>query len=465
MFVLCTKRFGCDPGCCGSLVPKGASYLFLALFCLSTAPLALAYNEQFSFSTPVGSPYVPASLSGGDGTNNAARFYGPAGLCVGSATNLYVADGNVIRRISPVGTNWVMITLAGTPGVHAGDDGTNSTAKFDAPQGITIDTLGNLYVADTGNNAIRKVTPSGTNWIVTTIAGAGRQNNGSLDGTNAGARFNQPNGIAIDASGNLFVADTANNMIRKVTPVGTNWVVTTIAGTTNSGSANGTNTVARFNSPPALVADSGGNIYVSDYGNHTIRKATPSGTNWVVTTIAGSAGLSGSANGTNANARFNNPAGIALDIAGNLFVADSGNVGAGSVIRKLRASGTNWVVSTIAGLAGAFGNVDGVGDAARFDYAFGAAVDSGGTVYVTDQSAYTLRLGRIAIALQTTISANQLTLSWPSAASNYLLETKSSVIPGPLWIPLTSGISVLPDSFSLTTNVVSPSAFFRLHKP
>src|SRR5262245_37426917 len=102
MFVLCTKRYGCDLGCFGSLVLKEASYLLLTLCCLSAAPLALAYNEQFSFSTPVGSPYVPASLSGGDGTNNAARFYGPAGLCRDAATNLYVADGNVIRRISPV---------------------------------------------------------------------------------------------------------------------------------------------------------------------------------------------------------------------------------------------------------------------------------------------------------------------------------------------------------------------------
>jgi len=181
----------------------------------------------------------------------------------------------------------------------------------------------------------------------------------------------------------------------------------------------------------------------------------------VVTTIAGSAGLSGSADGTNANARLRNPAGIALDTAENLFVADSGN----AIIRKLRPSGTNWIVSTIAGSAGAFGNVDGVGNAARFDFPFGATVDSCGTAYVTDQSAYTLRLGRIAIVLQTTILGKQLTLSWPLVASNYVLETKSSVLPGPLWIPLTSGISILPDSFSLVTNAVSPSAFYRLQKP
>src|SRR6185436_750494 len=127
--------------------------------------------------------------------------------------------------------------------------------------------------------------------------------------------------------------------------------------------------------------------------------------------------------------------------------------------------GTNWIVSTIGGSAGMMGNVDGVGSAARFDFPFGAAVDSGGTVYVTDQSAYTLRLGRIAIVLETTLSGNQLTLSWPLVASNYFLETKSSVIPGPLWIPLTNGVSTLPDSFSLITNAVLPSAFFRLHKP
>jgi hypothetical protein len=257
------------------------------------------------------------------------------------------------------------------------------------------------------------------------------------------------------------VADTFNNTIRKVSPVGTNWVVTTVAGSTNGGSANGTNSVARFSNPAALVVDGTGAIYVSDYGNHIIRKITPVGTNWAVTTMAGLAGSSGSANGTNANARFNNPAGIAADNAGHLFVADSNN----KTIRKLRASGTNWIVGTLAGSPGSSGNVDGIGSAARFDFPFGIAVDTGGKVYVTDNSTFTMRLGQIAILLQTSLSGNQLTLSWPLAANNYFLETKTNVIPGPPWIPLTNGVVVLPDSYSLTTNTALPAAYFRLHKP
>src|SRR5207248_1141625 len=175
---------------------------------------------------------------------------------------------------------------------------------------------------------------------------------GNSDGTNSTARLNHPYAITADPSGNVFVADTYNNTIRKLTSVGTNWVVTTVAGlATVSGNADGTNGTARFSSPAALALDSGGNLYVADTMNHTIRKVAPVGTNWVVTTLAGSPGVSGSANGSNSTARFNSPAGITIDNGGHLFVADSLN----STIRKLRSSGTNWIVSTLAGSAGALG--------------------------------------------------------------------------------------------------------------
>src|SRR5262249_14558236 len=148
-----------------------------------------------------------------------------------------------------------------------------------------------------------------------------------------------------------------NNAIRKVTPIGTNWVVTTLAGlagTNTSGSANGTNGSARFSLPAALGVDTATNLFVADTGNNTIRKVTPVGTNWVVTSVAGSAGSAGSANGTNATALFNNPAGVAIDTAGNLWVTDAGN----NTIRKITPVGTNWVVGTVAGQIGISGNVD-----------------------------------------------------------------------------------------------------------
>src|ERR1035437_9029748 len=240
-------------------------------------------------------------------------------------------------------TPYTFVTIAGTAGNSGGNNGTNSIAQFHWPEGITVDTNGNLYVVDNYENTIRKVAPVGTNWVVTTIAGTAG-NNGSADGTNSAAQFYEPASIAMDSLGQLYVADGGNNTIRKVTPVGTNWVVSTIAGTAGSGgSADGTNGSARFNYPSGITVDTNGNLYVADSGNNTIRKLTPVGTNWVVTTIAGQVGNRGSSDGTNFAAQFYGPSSITMDGPGNLYVADSGY----NTIRKLTSAGTNWGVSTI----------------------------------------------------------------------------------------------------------------------
>ena len=140
-----------------------------------------------------------------------------------------------------------------------------------------MDSAGNVYVADADNDTIRKVTPVGTNWVVTTLAGLAG-NAGSADGTNSAARFYYPYGVAVDSAGNVYVADTDNDTIRKVTPVGTNWVVTTLAGLAgNAGSADGTGSAARFYCPGGVAVDSAGNVYVADTHNDTIRKVTPVG--------------------------------------------------------------------------------------------------------------------------------------------------------------------------------------------
>ena len=319
-----------------------------------------------------------------DGTGSAARFTFPCGVAVDTSGTVYVADSgnNTIRKVTPAG---VVTTLAGLAGNNTGSaDGTGSAARFNGPAGMAVDTNGNVYVADSGNNTIRKVTPSG---VVTTLAGlAGSA--GSADGTNSAARFNGPYGVAVDSAGNVYVADTYNDTIRKVTPVGTNWVVTTLAGLAgSSGSADGTNSAARFNYPAGVAVDSAGNLYVADYNNDTIRKVTPVGTNWVVTTLAGLAGNSGSADGTNSAARFNYPEGVAVDSAGNVYVADVYN----DTIRKVTPVGTNWVVTTLAGLAGSIGSADGTNSAARFAYPVGVAVDSAGNIYVADNGNYTIR--------------------------------------------------------------------------
>lgn len=336
-------------------------------------------NHMIRKITSVGVVTTLAGLAGesgiADGTNSAARFSGPSGVTVDSMGNVYVADaGNqTIRKITSGG---VVTTFAGLAGQSGSANGTNSQARFYYPEGVTVDSVGNVYVADQANFIIRKINPAG---VVTTLAGrAGYA--GSQSGTNSTARFYYPSGVTVDSAGNVWVADTFNHIIRKITPDG---VVTTPAGLAGqSGSADGTNNAARFNQPSGVAVDSSGNIYVADTGNYTIRKITPEG---VTTTLAGLAGeYTSPTDGTGGAARFNQPNDVALDSAGNVYVADAYN----SAIRKITPAG---IVTTLAGRVGAYGSTDGTNDAARFSYPNGVAVDSTGNVYVADSNNQTIR--------------------------------------------------------------------------
>jgi hypothetical protein len=316
-------------------------------------------------------------IGSNDGTGSAASFESPSGAAVDSAGNVYVADaGNdTIRKITPSG---VVTTLAGSPGQAGCSDGTGSAASFDCPEGVAVDSAGNVYVADSWNFTIRKITPSG---VVTTLAGSPGQA-GCSDGTGSDASFWGPQGVAVDSAGNVYVADTSNDEIRKITPLG---VVTTLAGFPGQyeyGSSDGTGSAARFCGPTGVAVDSAGNVYVADAGNDEIRKITPSG---VVTTLAGYAGEVGAADGSGSAASFDYPEAVAVDSAGNVYVADTLN----DEIREISPSG---VVNTLAGSTGQPGSSDGTGGEASFWCPLGVAVDSAGNVYVADTVNQEIRL-------------------------------------------------------------------------
>ena len=334
-------------------------------------------NHTIRKITPAGVVSTLAGLANrsgsADGTGSAARFYGPTGVAVDSAGNVYVADqSNSTRKITPAG---VVSTFAGTPGNFGNIDGSGVGVRFNYPTGVAVDSAGNVYVANRDSHTIRKVTPAG---VVSTMAGQANSS-GSADGTGSAARFNRPAGVAVDGDSNVYVADQTNHTIRKVTPGG---VVSTLAGQANSsGSTDGTGSAARFFNPWSVAVDSASNVYVADAGNNTIRRITPAG---VVSTVAGVAGSEGFADGAGNAARFRIPTGVALDSAGNLYVADQFN----HTTRKITPAG---VVSTLAGLPGSGGSADGTGSAAQFDGPAGIAFDDSGNLYVADSGNHTIR--------------------------------------------------------------------------
>jgi len=300
------------------------------------------------------------------GSSSGQPVGGLGGIAVDAAGNLYIADSqqNAIKKITAAG---ILQPLAGSSsGASGNSDGTGANARFDGPAGIAVDATGVVYVADRGNNAIRKITPAG---VVTTLSG---QQIGA-------GQLSQPSAVAVDAIGNLYIVDSGNYAVKKMTPNGIASIVASIH--TTYGWLNG------------IAVDGSGNIFVSDgvgpyvsvgatVGTNTIDKISPLG---AVTVLAGQQGIFGAADGPGASAQFNEPMGLAVDAAGDIFVADEGN----NAIRKITPAGT---VTTVAG-GGKEGFADGTGAQAQFNLPEAVVVDSSGTAFIADSDNKAVRRG------------------------------------------------------------------------
>ncbi|MES2935073.1 MAG: NHL repeat-containing protein, partial [Pseudomonadota bacterium] len=359
----------------GSIDGTGSSARFLGPLSLAidgtdTLYVAESGNGTLRKITPSGT--VTTFVKKANGLEN------PIAIALDQSGFVYVSDRNAILKISPAG---VINSLAGAnDGTVGSADGVGNAARFQFPQGIAVDNAGTVFVADSGNGTIRKITSDG---VVTTLAGLAGAANDVVDGLGSAARFTATNGIEVDRNGTIFVTDLFAKTVRKITSAG---LVSTFAGVTsrwtNGASIDGIGLDAGFIFPTGMTIDGRGNLFVID-ATSTVRKVTQT---TKVTTIAGSAPNPGYADGPGPAAMFNSPRNLAIDLSGNLYVADYFN----NLIRKISPAG---IVSTLAGNPSAIqgGSVDGLAAVSMFNAPQGVAVDQSGYVYVADTGNNSIR--------------------------------------------------------------------------
>jgi sugar lactone lactonase YvrE len=352
----------------------------------ATNSAGTGYGNVIKFTTPSNLAAVNTTVTTFAGNGNSgyvdgsglgALFNNPQGVSVDNNGNVYVSDSfnNYVREITPAG---LTSTIAGN-GLLGYVNGSASIAEFYSPTAVVVDGQGNRYVSDFGNNMIRKITPAGlvTNYAGTGVAGYlnGAANSGTLASkSDSLAEFNNPQGLAIDAQGNIYVADRGNNVVREITAAGR---VVTMAGMRAPGYLDATAAAAVFNGPTGVAVDANGNLYVCDQGNAAIRKITPGK---VVTTIAG---------GPKQSTMLNYPSGIAIDAQGNLYITDEGG--------RIMEYTTNSILYILAGAANVAGFVNGAGTTAQFNIPQGIAIDANGNIYVADKNNNCIR--KLAVAL------------------------------------------------------------------
>ncbi len=336
--------------------------------CLLLSGTSLAFAQQYTISTVAGGapPPTPAAAT-------STSIGSPQRATTDAAGNLYFSSANTVFKMDTQG-NLTVVAGTSRPG-FSGDTGAATNARLNNPQGIALDSAGNIYVADAGNNSVRMISPAG---IITTVAGnqtAGYYGDG-FPATSAALRV--PSGVVLDSSGNLYIADSGNHAIREVTRDGN---ITTFAGYGTAGFSGdgGAATSAQLFSPSDVAIDSSGNIYIADTGNSVIRLITAS--TGYISTVAGNNGVGSTGDGGAAvKASLNGPHGLAVDSTTNIYISEYGD----SRIRKV--SKTNGNISTIAG-TGSFGFSGDGGAATKANLAnpWGICVDSGGNLYFADQ--------------------------------------------------------------------------------
>ena len=333
------------------------------------------------------------ALAGDGGPSTAASLRFPIGLALDAAGSLYVADSSN-HRVRKIGTDGIINTLAGSTSGFGGDGGPATTAKLTLPRGVAVDGLGNVYIADSDNHRIRRVSSTG---IITTVAGTGTPDFSGDGGPALLATLYQPFAVAADTSGNLYIADTVNYRVRKVSALGT---ISTIAGNQfyKYGGDGGPATAASLNWPLGLAADSAGSLYIADTQNHRVRKVSRAG---IMTTVAGTGAPGYSGDGVAATtAKLRSPKGVALDAAGNLYICDSDN-------HRIRKVGANGLISTVAGNGSAGYSGDGVA-ATRTSLAWpnGIALDATGNLYIADFGNGRVRMVAPASTIIATVAGN-----------------------------------------------------------